>query len=257
MPLIGDPNAATTQPGTVSVKIPATNFTYSMTRLTDLEASEYTLVGLVSDVSGSVASYKAEMEKALEAAVDSCLKSPRADNLLIRHTMFGDNIKTNHDWKMLKYVNPADYNGCLVLQGMTALCDGAEEMIQVMAHTGEQLTKAKFAANGIIFLITDGGDNNSHATPKMVKAALEKIQQDEKMESIITILIGVNVGGASAVLQRFQTECGLTHYLELKDASKSNLAKLAAFVSKSISSQSQALGTGGPSKALTSQNLTI
>jgi uncharacterized protein YegL len=257
MPIIGD---TSTQPGTEVVKVPATNFTYSMTRLGDLEASEYTLVGIVSDVSGSVSGYKTDMEHALQSAIESCLKSPRADNLLIRHTMFDDKLMTNHDWKMLKYINPSDYQGSLQIGGLTALYDATDEMVKVMAHTGEQLTKGKFAANGIIFIITDGGDNASHATPTMIRTDLEKITQGEQMESVVTILIGVNAsggGGLASVLQQFQKDAGLTHYLELADASKSSLAKLAAFVSKSISSQSQALGSGGASKQLTSQNLTI
>ena len=256
MPIIGDPTQ--TQPGTDIIKIPATGFTYSMTKLADLEASEYTLVGIVNDVSGSVASFKNEMEVALQAAVESCLKSPRADNLLLRHTLFHDNVFTNHDWKMLKYINSADYQGSLKIGGSTALFDGAIEALTVIADTGEKLTKNKFACNGIIFFITDGDDNASHSTPAMVKAKIDEIQKAEKLESLITILIGVGVsGGTSASLDRFKNEAGLTHYLELANASKGSLAKLAAFVSKSISSQSQALGTGGGSKQLTSGNLVI
>jgi hypothetical protein len=37
----------------------------------------------------------------------------------------------------------------------------------------------------------------------------------------------------------------------LKDASAKSLARLAAFISKSVSSQSQSLGSGGPSQAQT------
>ena len=38
------------------------------------------------------------------------------------------------------------------------------------------------------------------------------------------------------------------HHIDVGDATPRKLAKLAAFVSQSISSQSQALGTGGPSQ---------
>ena len=43
---------------------------------------------------------------------------------------------------------------------------------------------------------------------------------------------------------------GFTQYIELADAKANTLAKLADFVSRSISSQSQSLNTGGPSKSL-------
>ena len=73
------------------------------------------------------------------------------------------------------------------------------------------------------------------------------------MESILTILVGVGVGSYSEVqkaLDEFKNEAGITQYVEIADANSSTLAKLAKFVSQSISAQSQALGTGGPSQAL-------
>jgi len=255
MPVIGDQSS---QPGTDIIKIPATGFTYSMTRIADLEASEYTLVHIASDVSGSVSNFKSEMENVLEEIASSCQKSPRADNLLMRHTMFGDKVNTNHDWKMLRYINPADYKNCLNISGSTALFDAAQEGLTVMGDMGEKLTQAKFACNGIIFFITDGCDNASHSTPVMVKDTINNIVVGEKMESLISILIGVGIAPyTKQALDRFKNEAGLTHFIELKDASKNSLAKLAAFVSKSISSQSNALGSGSASRQLTSGNLTI
>lgn len=46
-------------------------------------------------------------------------------------------------------------------------------------------------------------------------------------------------------------DAGFTQYVEVDNATDAKLAKLADFVSRSVSSQSQALGSGGPSKALT------
>jgi hypothetical protein len=47
-----------------------------------------------------------------------------------------------------------------------------------------------------------------------------------------------------------RSEVGITQFIDAGDATKGKLAKLAAFVSQSISSTSQALGTGGPSQAI-------
>jgi hypothetical protein len=81
---------------------------------------------------------------------------------------------------------------------------------------------------------------------------LTKATTNETLESLVSILIGVNVTdqGVSAKLNDLHTQGGFSQYVELKDATAKTLAKLAKFVSKSISSQSTALGTGGPSKSL-------
>jgi hypothetical protein len=51
-------------------------------------------------------------------------------------------------------------------------------------------------------------------------------------------------------LDAFKRDAALDEYISAGDATAARLAKLAAFVSQSISSQSQALGTGGPSQAI-------
>jgi uncharacterized protein YegL len=234
-------------------------FNYSATRLTDLGATEYTLVNIVNDVSGSVSSFKAEMEGALKEAISSCKYSPRADNLMIRHVLFNDRVSENHGFKLLAQINPGDYDNALNPMGGTALYDGTANAIQATADYAKQLVDASFNVNGVTFVITDGDDNSSHNTTKMVKDAIDKIRKNEALESMVTILIGVNVTDQhmSQRLDTFKNEAGIDQYVELKSADKKALAKLAAFVSKSISATSQALGTGGPSKALTSQSLTI
>jgi hypothetical protein len=53
-----------------------------------------------------------------------------------------------------------------------------------------------------------------------------------------------------ASLERFQKEAGIDQFVDIGDATPQKLAKLANFVSQSISSQSQALGTGAASQQL-------
>jgi hypothetical protein len=46
-------------------------------------------------------------------------------------------------------------------------------------------------------------------------------------------------------------EAELTEFIEIGDATPGQLAKLVNFVSSSVNSQFQALGTGGPSQPVT------
>ena len=96
-------------------------------------------------------------------------------------------------------------------------------------------------------------DNASALTARSVKEAFHQAVVSEALESVVSVLIGVNVQDRTAggYLQDFKTDVGFTQYLELGQADPKTLAKLADFVSRSISAQSQSLGTGGPSQSLT------
>jgi hypothetical protein len=72
------------------------------------------------------------------------------------------------------------------------------------------------------------------------------------LESLKTILIGI--GDETQVenyLKNFASNAGLDQYLWVGNATPSKIAKLADFISRSVSSASQSLGTGGPSANLT------
>jgi uncharacterized protein YegL len=233
-------------------KLPG-SYGYSATKLSDLGATEYTLVTLVVDDSGSINSFRSEMVDAIKSVVNACRYSPRADNLMIRLVTFSNSLKEIHGFKLLANCNPDDYNGVLTMGGATALFDATVNSVDATSAYGKTLVDSQFSTNGIVVVITDGEDNQSSNTINSVAASLKKATVNETLESLVSILIGVNVTEASvaAALSELHTKGGFTQYVELKDASAKTLAKLAQFVSKSISSQSTSLGTGGPSKSLT------
>jgi uncharacterized protein YegL len=236
--------------------LPTGTFGYSAISLDDerIGATEYTLVTIAVDVSGSVHSYKTEMEEAIKEIVDSCNKSPRKDNLMIRIVTFDDDMQEMHGFKLLVDCNASDYTDCLTIGGCTALFDASNNAIEATNDYAKKLGENEFDANAIVVIITDGCDNRSNAaTPATIKKTLQASVQEESLESMLSILVGVGVSGYSGVAQAlddFKNEAGITQYVEIADANSSTLAKLAKFVSQSISAQSQALGTGGPSQAL-------
>ena len=96
-----------------TMNIKGTSFQYSAARLDTLGATEYTLVTVITDVSGSVAGYHTDLENCLQEIVRACLKSPRADNLLIRLLTFNTGLDEVHGYKLLTNCNPDDYKGIL------------------------------------------------------------------------------------------------------------------------------------------------
>lgn len=229
------------------------HYGFSGVRIENLGATEYTLVSIAVDCSGSVSGFQAEMEKAVQSIVESCYKSPRADNLMIRLTTFNSQLSENHGFKLLSDCNKDDYKGALNAWGSTALFDASENAVSSVTLYGKSLMKNDFNVNAIIVVVTDGCDNVSKYTANSVKESLKKAVSDETLESLVSILIGVNIQDTevSRALDFFHKEAGFTQYVEVGNADSKTLAKLADFVSKSISSQSQSLGTGGPSKPLT------
>ena len=238
----------------VSHSLAGQPYGFSAADLGDLGATEYTLVTVVVDESGSTAGFKNEMEACIQEVIKSCKFSPRSDYLMVRLVAFREDMREIHGFKQLIDCDTADYDSCLSPGGSTLLFESAQNAILATAAYGKQLNDADYDVNAIVFIITDGMDNESGSiTTVSVGDALKKAMMDEDLESIMSILIGVGVGsynGVSQYLDDFRKDAGLSQYIEMKDANDKTLAKLAAFISKSVSSQSSSLGSGGCSQTL-------
>lgn len=229
------------------------HFGFSAKKLDDLGATEYTLVTFVADRSGSTSGFQNEMEAAIKEGLGACFHSPRSDNLMVRYITFDTNHVEDHGFKLLEECKLDDYDNTLPPGGMTALFDATIDGVEGISNYGRDLLEGDFAVNGIIFVVTDGMENSSGIKDvSVVRKALEQAVQGENLESLQSILIGVNITDptVSASLQDFKDEAGFTKYVELKDANKSTLGKLAQFFSKSISSTSQSLGSGAPASSI-------
>ena len=165
---------------------------------------------------------------------------------MLRVLTFNDNLHEIHGFKPIVDCQATDYMGQLKASGSTALYDAAYNGIASIANYGEQLALHDFDVNGIVFVITDGSDNSSHHNCTDVRSALGRCVSDEHLESMFSVLIGVNVQQKtlSKKLKRLKKEANFDEYIELDNAQTDTLYQLAKFVSKSINLQSQALGTG-------------
>lgn len=226
------------------------SFNFSAVKIEDLGATEYTLVTIAIDKSGSVSSFKAELLEALKSVIDACKKSPRAENLMIRVIEFNQTLQEVHGFKLLNTINTQDYTEPDI-DGMTALFDATYSSVGATISYSKNLTDQDFNVNGICFIITDGYDNSSKTTPTMIKKFIDDSKKGEVIESLITILIGINSKEYFNELDDFKKDADLNQFIDVGQATPQKLAKLATFVSKSISSQSQVLGSGGPSQPLT------
>lgn len=232
----------------------ASGFHFSGVKLSQLGASEYTLVGIAADRSPSVAGFAAEIEGCLSSSLEGCQRSPRVDNLLVRLSKFHEQLEEVHGFRPLADCHLGSYPGFLRPGGhATALYDASTELVDSLATYGKLLSDQDYTVNGLVVVLTDGMDNASKYRPNDVKAALARARMTESLESIVTILIGINVTDPSVgnYLKRFKDEVGFGQYIEAKDATPKTFAKIAGFISKSVSSQSQSVGSKQASQPVT------
>lgn len=226
------------------------NFAFSGVRPDKLGATEYTLVNLVTDKTGSVSPFADGLLEVKKAVVAACRKSPRAEYLMLRNTEFNQSVDEVHGFMELNQVDTSQY-AAPYCHGSTALFDATYAAVAAVNEYGRMLSADDFSVNGIVVVVTDGDDNASVQTPLTVAAEIGRGVQNEWIESLIVILVGVNAARYAKQLNEFRQVGNLTQYIDMGDVTPQLLAKLADFVSRSISSQSQSLGTGGPSQALT------
>jgi len=228
------------------------HYKFSATKIDALGASEYTLAHLVVDESGSVAGFKADLEKAMLVTKQACEKSPRAENLLLRTTAFSSTVRELHGFKLLKAVQDDDYLGALRLGGCTALHRATHEALEATLAYAKTLADQEFLTNAIIVIVTDGEETEFDVTAERVAELVRKARLSEQvLESLTMVLVGITGNQLTvAKLQGFQQAVGIAQFVDVGGVTPGKLAKLAQFVSQSISSTSAALGTGQGSKPI-------
>jgi uncharacterized protein YegL len=238
-------------------------FSFTGTPIDKLGASEYTIVTILLDLSGSVGGWERKLEECVKTIVGACRKSPRAENLVIRLVAFNTTTWEIHGFVELRNINLNDYDNKFSADGGTALLDAFLNGIESTGDYAQELAAKRMICNAILFAITDGDENsstiatincrNASDAQKKIAKAIAKIRGQEVLESIKTILIGVadpSDTHLSSLLSEIKTNGNIDEFVMIGNMSKGTLAKLAGFVSKSVSSSSQALNTGGPSQPI-------
>lgn len=242
-----------------SIPTAAGTFQFSGVKLEKLEESEYTLVTMVVDESGTVFPFADKLLEMVKMVVKACKKHARSELLLFRLLTFNSNVTEIHGFKLLNEIIIDDYPS-FSPSGRTALYNATFDAIGATVEYANHLDKKDYDVNGCVYILTDGLNNIPPVTPAMIKDKTDEIIKSETgLESLITILIGLQdpalQGDQMAKevfqeLEMFRSDAGLTKFIDAGDATPQKLAHVAEWVSQSISSTSQALGSGGPSQIL-------
>lgn len=242
------------------ITIPQTGMTFTAPPEEVFDESQYTIVAIVSDQSGSIYDARGDIF-GMNEVIDGDLKKGSAKNtIVIRRTTFtkkGNQLKIaeSHGFLPVTAVDPQAHFP--IIQGYdnyggTPLADGVLNGILAAKTQAVNLVNnmAVPLVNLVIAVVTDGGETGSDASNADIKAAIEDILAEGDIESITTILVGVKcpVGSNDRIaLEKFQRETGFTKFIPFDEMTPKTFGKVAHLISKSISTTSQALGTGGGS----------
>ena len=241
--------------------IPGGNFGYKAVAVNDLLSSENTIVTGLVDESGSTSPWKRDIELCIKEIVKSLYHCPVADKLVYRHCHFDTTFKELHGFRPLKECKESDYDGCWAGGGQTALFKSECNVLHATLDYAKQQSALHFTVNALNFFVSDGENYLSspdHITPDDVKKANADCITSEVLESLITIFIGVNPD--DEIRRKLQEHCdyvGFTQFIPMEKANEKTLGQLAQWISKSIQSQSQHLGSGGPSQPLAPPSMTF
>lgn len=231
----------------------ASGFNFSGERIENLSGSDkYSLVSIVVDVSGSTNHFNSDCINAVANIIEGCKKSPEKDMLLIRLLRFGSRLHEVFGFTLLDKIEKSDID--LPVGGMTSLYDACSDGVEATLTYADNLAQNYYRANGLVVVLTDGGENNSLVikSPDKIAKIIQDAKASEKLDSIKTVLIGLtNEDALDGYFLDFKNRVNFDQYIKAADVSAKGWAKMQGFISSYISSTSQALGTGKPSASLT------
>lgn len=249
--------------------LPGSNYGFSAAKIGSLTAPDYTLATLLVDDSGSVYSWKDKLEECVRRIILSLRyvggkpgnqQNDRADYIMVRVVAFGTQLREVMGFTQLGDIQMSKFDNFLGQGGGTYLFGACKNSLDAANAYAKQLFDAEYKVNGLTYVITDGDDTTSDRdgiTASDVGVSLKSAVQSEAMESMVSILVGVNMVSPSIkiYLDNFASVAGFDKFLSLDDADDAALQRVANAGVQSISLQSQALNSGGPSQQI--QSLTI
>jgi hypothetical protein len=246
----------------MKIEIPEnTAFAFSVIDPEDMAnpEDEYTLVSIAEDCSPSTIRCRADMAAGMKTVNLACKKDARSDKIMVHYTKFGSRIEEEHGFIPVNDIDENDYKPSATVGSSTCLYDAIFNAIASCARYAEILDKTDIGSNAIVFIFTDGMDMCSSLGSDSILAKLEDIRMKEILESIKVIILGFvdptmqddQKDYVMDKLNEVTTNLKLDQFVEIGQMTPEQAAKVFGFVSQSISSQSQHLGTGGPSQNLT------
>lgn len=209
------------------------NFDFGNFNPDDIQVDETINAVFVIDTSYSVESYIHELNFAFNDFVEAMQKSHVADKLFVSIIEFDAKVKVKTGFQPVANVKHCDFSKHL--GGATSLYDATLQGLESAVNYRKILENSGVETKTLLFVITDGEDNNSKNPPHLVKNLIEKLKSEERSAfSFSSILFGV---GNYANFDFARKEMGIEHLAKIGSTGQ-DIKKMIGFISQSISSMS-------------------
>lgn len=209
------------------------NLDFSNFNPEEVETDETINAVFIVDTSPSISTYVKELNYAFNDFTESMQKSHIADKLFVSIIEFNRDVKVISGFQPVANIAKMDFSKRI--GGYTSLYDGVHKGLQNALDYRKNLENSGVETKTLLFVITDGEDNNSKKSPRSIKKIIDKIKKDEKSAfSFTSILFGV---GDDATFENAQKDMGIEHLAKI-GMSGNQMKKMIGFISQSISSVS-------------------
>lgn len=197
----------------------------------EIEVERPTLVGYIVDKSYSMFPHESDMEVALHLVKDTIKGSKEADEMRVSVTQFADTVKTT-GYQEIENVDvqySADGNSTKLFDAIV----GCQKALYAGDGSGymEQLKNNGNRPKAVVFIFTDGHDNDSDYSKSDARKSIEFLQKNEIPVGFIEF--GSEAHGVAQELGIFEQN------IKPINADKSELRKIMMATSKSAISASK------------------
>lgn len=197
----------------------------------EIEVERPTLIAYIIDESASMGSYTTDMQDALQAVKEAIQGSREADEMRISVTRFSD-IVTTSGYQEVENIDTQYSPG-----GLTKLYDaivGVQKSLCAGDGTGymEQLKNNGNRPKAVVFIFSDGYDNDSKYSKNDARKSIEFLQKDNEIP-VAYIEFGTDAHGIAQELGIMEQN------IKQVNADKSELRRIMMATSKSAISASK------------------
>ncbi len=207
------------------------------TSVDDVTASEVTLIGVLLDDSGSIASGNNEqnIRDGVNLILDSLGKTKAQDGILMTASVL-NNKTPIYPFVTLSNAIRLDSNN-FNASGYTPLYDRTIDMCGLMVAKSQEFSNSGVPCRGILLIVTDGADAGSH---KRAQDVLPLVKDLLRQETFIVCGMGIDDNGHTDFRKVFRNMGIEDKWILTPSNSPSEIRKAFAFASQSAVRASQA-----------------
>ncbi len=229
-----------------------THMKYGNFDVANIDVEEVVNVTILGDVSSSMneplPGFNSTKAEVMTSEVKNLIEqlqgwTHHADKIFFSSGIFSSRMEVLTGFQPIANVTPPQFNK---VGGMTRLYDATLDFLKNIINQQEKALHAGVQTKSILFVFTDGEDNESDpSSAPEVKRLIEQFNKDERAAGTFgSVLCGI---GEPANFEKAQKEMGIQKLFVIdpnwdEDKIKKEMKKLFTFLSMSISSASSTPG---------------